>query len=72
MDANHWFNGSDNRSGLDPEDEYERLDQMHCCHCGQAIERVRISVYIEPFCQVLVACSETCAADLRARVEDKL
>jgi hypothetical protein len=69
---NSWFTGNDDRPGLDPDPEHAHLEQMHCANCGALIERVQISVYIEPFCQVLVCCSEICGQDVQAKVEDRL
>ena len=49
----------------DPEWEPNDLERYHCARCGCLLERAWYSVYVPPFQQVLLACSDDCAHVLR-------
>ena len=70
---NSWFRGDDDRPGLAPDPEWEPndLERYHCARCGVLLERVWHSVYVEPFHQVLLACSADCAHVLRVTIGEE-
>lgn len=62
------FNGSDNRRDDSPKD-WTAPPMERCAWCQFPIERVSIAVLTTRYTSV-ACCSENCANDLRATLED--
>jgi hypothetical protein len=71
MDAK-FYNGSDDRLDDTAKDWSYPDPGLYCSNgCGMLIERSYVQVHVGPLPCVHLCCSENCAADLKAKLDDE-